>query len=50
MIEARYAEIPDVIYRRISRAIIRSELSVSASIIAARYGHVIKSHEDNKKI
>ena len=49
MIEAKYAEIRDLIKRGTFRAVLRAELSDSANLITSRYVLAIKSEENKEE-
>ena len=48
MIEAKYAEIRDIVNRGIFRAVLRAELPYGANLITERYMLSIKSDEDKE--
>ena len=49
MIEAKYAEIRDLVNRGIFRAALRTEIPDSANLITARYILAIESDEDKEE-
>ena len=49
MIEAKYAEIRDLVNRGTFRAVLRTELPDGANLITARYVLAIKSDEDKEE-
>ena len=50
MIEAKYAEIRDLVNKGTFRAFLRTELPDGANLITARYVLAIKSEEDKKEL
>ena len=49
MIEAKYAEIRDLIIGETLRVVLRTELSDAANLITERFFHAIKSDEDQEE-